>query len=263
MISNKNSRLISLTAWGILGFLLLPSLVVIPLSFGGVSRELVFPPRTFSLGLYREYFAGSAWLGPTWLSMRVAAWTTFISLVLGVPAAYGLARGRFRGQRLVMLFLLSPIMVPSVVVALGLYIYFIQTGISQGELRLILGLTVVSMPFLIVTTTAGLQDIDPNLERAAMICGANSLTILFRVVLPQLKGALFGGALFAFLISFDEVVVAWFVTQPGYVTLPIKMFSSIQWEISPVLAAVSSMLTLLSATICILGVLLRRGKRKA
>ncbi len=259
MRSAKNSRFISLIAWAVLGFLLLPSLIVIPISFGN-SRELVFPPKTISLDLYRAYFAGSDWLGPTWLSLRVATWTTLISLLLGVPAAYGLARGRFRGQRLVMLFLLSPIMVPSVVVALGLYIYFIQTGIAQGELRLILGLTVVSMPFVVVTATAGLQEIDPNLERAATICGAGPLTILLKVVLPMLRPALFGGALFAYLISFDEVVVAWFVSQPGFTTLPVKMFSSIQWEISPVLAAISSMLTLLSTTICILGALLRRGK---
>lgn len=250
------SSVVTAVAWAVLAFLLLPSLVVIPMSFGN-SRELVFPPPSYSLDLYRMYFTGDEWLGPTWLSVRVATWTTLLSVLLGVPAAYGLVRSRFRGQRFIMLFLLSPIMVPAVVVALGLYIYFVRAGIANGELRLVLGLTVVTMPFVIVTATAGLQEIDPNLERAATIMGAGPITVLLRVVLPLLRPALTGGALFAFLMSFDEVTIAWFVSRAGYTTLPIKMFSSIQWEISPVLAAISTMLTFFSAAVCLLVALLR------
>lgn len=248
-------------AVSVLVFLILPSLVVIPISFGDTT-EMVFPPPRWSLDLYRQYFTEPEWLAATWLSLRVSAWTTGISLLLGIPAAYGLVRSEFPGKRLVAMFLLSPIMVPAVVIALGLYIYYVRIGLSHGELRLVLGLTVVTMPFVIVTATAGLQNVDPNLERAATVMGAGPVVVLLRVTLPLLKPAIIGGGLFAFLMSFDEVVVAWFVTRAGYQTLPIKMFSSIQWEISPVLAAISSMLTLASAAICLLVVAARRNEQR-
>jgi len=231
-------------------FLLLPSVIVIPVSFGD-AHEMMFPPKTWSFDLYRQFFNDAEWLAAAWLSLRVALWTTAISLLLGVPAAYGLVRGRFPGQRWLGLFLLSPIMVPAIVAALGLYIYFLKTGISGGELRLVLGLSVVTMPFVIVTSMSGLRHIDPNLEAAATIMGAGPLTVFFRVTLPLLKPSIIGGALFAFLMSFDEVTIAWFISRAGYTTLPIKMFSSIQWEISPVLAAISTMLTLISVVICL------------
>ncbi|MCB1384733.1 MAG: ABC transporter permease [Nitratireductor sp.] len=253
------NRLLKGAAFAVLAFLVLPSLIVVPISFGD-THEMVFPPPSLSLDLYRQYFGDPQWLAATWLSVRVAIWTTLISLLLGIPAAYGLVRGRFPGKRLVAMFLLSPIMVPSVVIALGLYIYFVRIGLSHGELRLVLGLTVVTMPFVIVTATAGLQNVDPNLEKAATVMGAGPFTVLFRVTLPLLKPAIVGGSLFAFLMSFDEVVIAWFITRAGYETLPIKMFSSIQWEISPVLAAVSSLLMLFSVVVCVLVVVTRRNE---
>lgn len=237
-------------AWLGLLFLLLPSLIVIPMSFGDTG-ELVFPPRHWTLHLYKEYFGGREWIDATWLSLRVAVCTTTLSLLLGVPAAYGLVRGGFRSRRWISMLLLSPIMVPAVVLALALYIYFLAIGLQQGMLRLIVALTVISMPFVIVTCMAGLQHVDARLEAAATIMGAGPLTILFRVTLPLLRPSIIGGGLFAFLISFDEVIVAWFVSKTGYMTLPIKMFSSIKWEISPVLAAISTLLTLVSATICL------------
>ncbi len=251
--------LVALMAVLVLAFLILPSLIVVPISFGD-KHEMVFPPPNWSLDLYRQYFTEPEWLDATWLSLRVALWSTAISLLLGIPAAYGLVRGDFPGKRFVAMFLLSPIMVPAVVIALGLYIYFVKTGLSQGEVRLVLGLTVVTMPFVVVTATSGLQNVDPNLERAATVMGAGPLTVLFKVTLPLLKPAIIGGGLFAFLMSFDEVVVAWFVTRAGYQTLPIKMFSSIQWEISPVLAAVSTMLMLVSIVICLAVVAIRRDE---
>lgn len=251
--------MVTVAAILVLFFLILPSLIVVPISFGD-TNEMVFPPPRWSLALYRAYFTEPEWLASTWLSLRVATWTTAISLLFGVPAAYGLVRSEFPGKRLVAMFLLSPIMVPAVVIALGLYIYYVRIGLSQGEVRLVLGLSVVTMPFVVVTASAGLQNVDPNLERAATVMGAGPLTVLLRVTLPLLRPAIIGGGLFAFLMSFDEVVVAWFVTRAGYQTLPIKMFSSIQWEISPVLAAISSMLTLASATICLLVVAARRSE---
>ena len=243
-------RAVSVVAWLILLFLLAPSFVVVPMAFGG-KNELLFPPHGLSLQLFRAYFTEPGWLDATGLSLRVASWTTLISLTLGVGAAVALVRGSFPGRRLLALFLLSPIMVPVIAIALALYIYFTRLGIRQGELRLVLGHVVVTMPFVIVTAAAGLRHVDATLETAATIMGAKYLTVLRRVTLPLLRPSLIAGGLFTFLISFDEVVISWFVARVRTVTLPVKMYSSIQWEISPVLAAISTMLTMLSVAACL------------
>lgn len=183
-------------AWCTLFFLLLPSVIVIPMSFGDTG-ELVFPPHHWTLHLYRQYFTGHEWLAATWLSARIATATALLSLLLGVPAAYGLVRSRFPMRRLITVFLLSPIMVPAVVLALALYIYFLALDMNNGALRLILGLTVVTMPFVIVTTMAGLRHIDANLEAAATVMGASTPTIFLRVTVPLLVPSLITGGLFA------------------------------------------------------------------
>lgn len=262
-IEKKSPRhyALAIVAWTVFLFLLMPSFIVIPMSFGD-SNELMFPPRNWTVNLYVQYFNDREWLAATWLSFRVAIWTTLISLVLGVPAAYGLVRGKFFGQKLAGIFLLSPIMVPTIVSALGIYIYFVDVGINQGELRLVLGLTVATMPFVIITAMSGMRHIDENLERAARIMGAGSLRVLWSVTLPMLRPSLIGGALFAFLMSFDEVVIAWFVHRAGYTTLPVKMFSSIQWEISAVLAAISTLLTVVSIAICLIVVFVNPPEEK-
>ena len=143
-------------------------------------------------------------------------------------------------------------MVPHVAIALALYIYFTAIGLNQGELRLIAAHSIVTLPLVIMTTSAGLRLIVPALERAAMVMGATRLTVLRRVTLPLLVPSIITAALFSFLlISFDEVVISWFVARPDYTTLPVRMFSSIQFEVSPVLAAISTMLTALSVIICV------------
>jgi putative spermidine/putrescine transport system permease protein len=246
----------------ILLFLLLPSLITIAISFGE-SNQIVFPPQGFSLNLFHRFFAEEGWVSSTWLSFRVAVLSTLLALLLGVPAAYALARGSFPGRRLLALFLLSPIMVPHVAIALALYIYFTEIGLSHGELRLILAHSIATLPFVIVTASAGLRHIDPVLERAATVMGASRLTVLRRVTLPLLTPSIVAGGLFAFLISFDEVVISWFVARAGDTTLPIKMFSSIQFEVSPVLAAISTMLTALSVVICVAVAAVQKEARSA
>ena len=238
-------------AWVGYVFLILPSLIVIPLSFGDRS-ELVFPPSSLSLFQYNKYFFESNWMAATWMSFRVALATAALSLLIGVPAAYGLVRGDFPGKKVATLFLLSPVLIPVIVVALGLYLYFSAIGLRGGELPLILGHTLVATPFVIVTAMAGMRHVDVNLESAGIIMGAGRWLVFRRITLPLLRPAILAGALFAFLISFDEVVIAYFITRAGFATLPVKMYGSIQWEISPVIAAVSTLLTVLSLAVCLL-----------
>ena len=222
------------------------------MSFGG-KWESMFPPKTFSFYLYQQYFAESNWMASTFMSFRVAVASTIIALVLGVPAAYGLVRGNYPGKRFVTLFLLSPILVPIIVAALGLYLYFSSLGITGTDLAVILAHAMYTTPFVIVTSMAGMRHIDQSLETAATIMGAGTLQTFWKVTLPLLKPAMFAGGLFAFLMSFDEVVIAYFIASAGNMTLPVKMFSSIRWEVSPVIAAVSALLTALSLLICLLG----------
>lgn len=239
-------------AWLVFIFLMLPSFIVVPMSFGG-KFEMMFPPTEFSTILYQRYFEAGNWMSTTFTSFRVAIGATLLALLLGVPASYGIVRGTFRFKRLVTLFLLSPILVPVIVLALGMYLYFASFNFTGTDASLIMAHGVLTTPFVIVTCMAGLRHIDPNLETAATIMGATPLQSFFKVTLPLLKPAMFAGGLFAFLMSFDEVVVAFFITEASTMTLPVKMFSSIKWEISPILAAISSLLTLLSLVVCLIG----------
>lgn len=248
-------------AVGAMIFLLLPSLIVVPMSFSD-SELIIFPPKEYSFHLYKRYVQEPGWVSATILSFRVALWTTILSICLGVPAAYALVRGQFPGRRMLAMFLLSPIMLPSVVLALAFYIYFVRISLSQGEIRLVLSHCIATLPFIIVTAAAGIQTVDANIERAARIMGASRVYVFRTVTLPLVTPSIVAGALFAFLISFDEIIISIFVARAGDETLPIKMYSSLIFEVSPVLAAISTMLTVMSALICILVTFVQKGEAK-
>lgn len=250
----------NILAWVVYLFLLLPSLIVVPMSFGSGS-EFDFPPSTLSLDLYREYFLDKSWLNSTLISLQVAVASSLLSLVFGGLAAYAVVRNDFRGKQALTMFLLSPMLVPSIVLALALYLYLGIARLTGTTYGLILCHVVVCMPFVIVTMMSGLRQIDANLETAATIMGARPLTVLRRVTIPLLKPTIIAAGLFAFLISFDEVVISFFVSGVRTQTLPVKMYSTIHWEISPVLAAVSSILTACSLGVCVLVAALQEDQK--
>ena len=172
-------------AWLGYFFLAAPSLIIVPMSFSA-SDELVFPPRGLSLHLYELYFFASTWMAATAESLIVALGTVVVSLVLGVAAAYGLSRTDFPGKGLIAMFLLSPAFVPAIVLALGLYLYLGVVRLSGTTLALIISHSLVAIPFVLVTTMAGLRHVDRNLETAATVMGAGRLLVLRRVTLPLL-----------------------------------------------------------------------------
>lgn len=231
-------------------FLLLPSLVIVPVSFGGGS-ELTFPPTTFSLDLFRQFLGDSAWLGAVANSVGVAALATVLSVAVGVPAAYALARSQFPGKRMLTGLSIAPMLVPVVVLGLGMYMQYVVLSLVNTILGVALAHAVLVVPFVMVAVSAGLRTANPSLEAVALLMGASRLRIFWQVVLPQIRASVAVSVLFAFLISFDEVVVAYFITGPQTTTLPVKMYSAIRWEVSPVLAAVSTMLTLVSLVVCL------------
>jgi len=255
-------RISSFFAWLGYFFLVVPSLVVIPISFSTSSEIAVFPHR-LSLHLYREFFHSSNWWPTTVQSFRVATLATVLALIVATPAAYALVRYEVRGKRLIHLVFLSPLFTPVVVIGLGSYLYFAYLGIGGTTLVLVFAHAVMISPFVLIAIMAGLRHIDPTLETAAMLMGASRWMIFGRVVLPQIVPALAAGALLGFLVSFDEVVIAYFVTSPVSQTLPVKMYSAIQWEISPVIAAVSTLLTASSLVISLAISLLQKPAWKA
>ena len=239
-------------------FLLAPSIIVIPVSFGS-QYELKFPPTQYSLDLYRIFFSSEAWTQPLFLSVRVALMTTLIATVIAVPAAYALVRFKFPGQKAIVGLIMSPLVIPSVVFALGIYLYFSYLRLTGTTTGLVLAHTMFVLPYTLVIISAGVQKLDPNLEFGAMLMGAGRLRMMLTVVLPQLYPSIGAGALFAFLISFDEVIISWFLAGPTTTTLSVKMFSAIQWEISPVIAAVSTILTVISLVVCLVNVALQKS----
>ena len=248
--TRKKVSMTAVLAWLVFVFLLLPSFIIIPISFGN-RHEIVFPPQEFHLDLYHLFFTSSTWVEATTQSAKVALVSTVIALILGTLAAYGTERSKMRGTQLLLVVLLSPLLVPAVVTALGLYSYFAAIGLAGTTAALILGHTVFLCPFVIITVAAGVRELDGSIEVAAAVMGAGRLKIFTAVVLPQLGPSLLSAGLFSFLMSFDELVISWFISGSLTTTLPVKMYSSVQTETSPILAAISTMLTVLSLIICI------------
>lgn len=238
-------------------FLLVPIAIVVPMAFGP-ANALSFPPSSYSLDLFRQFLSSSAWTGPLVQSARVACISTVIVLLVGVPAGYGIARYNFPGKTVLAGAMLSSLIIPTIVTALGLYLYFSYLRITGSTTALVLGHVIYTLPYVLVMIVAGVQKLDPNLEFGAQLMGAGRARMFATVVLPQLVPSLIGAALFAFLISFDEVVISWFLSGPTTATLPVKMYSAIRWEISPVIAAVSTMLTALSLIVCLIMILLKK-----
>lgn len=238
-------------------FLILPIFVIIPISFSS-AKFLTFPPPGWSLQWYAKYFTGPKWLSATWLSVRVAGLTTVLATGLGTLAALGLVRGRFRGKGLIYGLVLSPMIIPIIITAIGIYFLFARIHLTGTLAGLVLAHTVLAIPVVVVIVSATLQGVDRNLEFAAMNLGANRLQTFRRVTLAIIRPGVISGAIFAFITSFDEVIVAMFLSSPTTLTLPKQMWDGIQQEIDPTIAAVSTLLICVSVVLLSLVEWLRR-----
>jgi putative spermidine/putrescine transport system permease protein len=235
-----------LWAWCVLTlvFLCAPILVVAVVSFNA-TEFIQFPPRRWSFRWYANYFTARQWLEPTLLSLRVAAVTMVLATVLGTTAAIGLVRGRFPGRRALEYFFVSPMVVPAIVLAIGLYLLFARFRLVGQPFALYLAHTVIAAPLVVVIVSAALRTTDPAIELAARSLGAGYLRTLWHVTLPAILPAVVSGAAFAFLVSFDEVVLAIFLGGPAATTLPKRMWESVRFEIDPTLTAISTLLVLI------------------
>lgn len=245
----------------VLLFLVLPILVIVPLSFSE-SSFLSYPMPGVSLKWYQNLFESDEWMRAAKNSFIVAPAATLIATVLGTLAAVGLNKSEFRGKALVMAVLISPMVVPVVVVGVGVYLFFADIGLSESYLGLILAHAALGAPFVVTTVCATLQGFNHNLVRASLSLGASPLSTFFRITLPVIAPGLVSGALFAFATSFDEVVITLFVAGPGQSTIPRQMFSGIRENISPTIAALATILIVFS-TCLLLALEWLRGRNKA
>lgn len=225
-------------------FLILPTFVVLPLSLSA-GDFLAFPPPGWSLRWYASYFGQAAWLHATLLSFEVAVVTTVVSTVLGTLAAYGVLRGRLRRRALVVSLVVSPIIVPPIVIGVAIYGLLARWDLIGRFLGLVVGHSIGSIAYVMVIVSATLAGFDRSLERAAMSLGAGPLLTFRRVTFPLIRAGVISGAVFAFIHSFDEVVITMFISGVHVQTLPLKMWEDIRNQIDPTIAAVSSMLILL------------------
>ncbi len=242
-------------------FLVAPILAIVPLSFSS-GGFLYYPLPGLSLRWYAEFFGSQFWLPSLWNSLIVGTTATTLATTLGTLAALGLWRARFRGRGLVVAVLISPMVVPIVIVAVGVYFAFAPLGLTNNYAGLILAHTMIASPFVVITVFATLSGFDANLSRAAASLGASPVTAFFRVTLPLILPGVASGALFAFATSFDEVVLALFIAGPEQRTLPRQMFSGINDNISLTITAAATLLIVVSVLL-MLGVemLRRRAER--
>jgi ABC-type spermidine/putrescine transport system permease subunit I len=232
-------------------FLLAPQLIVYVLSFSS-SPYLVFPPPGFSLQWYSRFFTSPEWRSALLISLQLAAIVASVSLAVGGAAAFGLVRGEMRAKRGLFLFVLSPLLVPVIVVALSLYVSMDDLGLLGTFPGLVLGHMVVAVPYAIVILVGAVRGLDRNLEHAASTLGARPGRVLGRITLPLLAPALVSAWIMAFLYSFDELLVTLFLLGRQPQTLPIKMWSDIRIQIDPVISAASSTIVTAIAIIVIL-----------
>jgi len=246
----------------VLLFLLVPIAAIIPLSFSSGSF-LAYPLPGLSLRWYEEVLGGGRWLRALGNSLFIGGVATAISVVLGTLAALGLARLRGAWAGLVKMLLLSPMIVPVILIAVGAYFFLAPLALTSTYAGLILVHTVIAVPFVVVPVLTALELADPNIARAAAACGATPAVTFFRVTLPSIVPAMASGALFAFAASFDDVVIALLIAGPDQRTLPREMFSGLRDSITPALTAVATIMIVVSTVLFLSMQAVARRARKA
>ncbi|MDE3823001.1 ABC transporter permease [Sinorhizobium meliloti] len=239
-------------------FLLLPILFIAALSFGS-SQWLIFPPPSWTLRWYHELFADPRWLASAWTSFQIAIIVTVLSVLLGLATSFGLTRGRFAFREGLKALFLTPMILPVVVLAVALYAFFLKIGLNGTLTGFVISHLVLALPFSILSIGNALEGFDKSIEDAAVLCGASPFEAKVRVTLPAISHGIFSAAIFSFLTSWDEVVVAIFMSSPTLQTLPVKVWATLRQDLTPVVAAASTLLILLTVLLMVLVAVVRKG----
>ncbi len=259
----KSSGRIAIWTVGLLmmGFLALPALFVIPVSFTEAGF-LSWPPKGFSLKWYQALVETPVWINAAVRSFTVAILASSLGMLLGVPAAFMLARSSFSGKGAVFAFLVSPIIIPNIFIAVGLFFFYAKIGLVGTTIGLVLGHTVLAIPYVVITVLAVVKGYDQNLDMAAATLGANRRQTLSRVTLPLIRSGMVAAFMFAFVISFDELTIALFVTGGELTTLPKQMWDDALLRVSPSLAAVATLLLLFMSAFILISEVMKRHAAK-
>lgn len=245
----------------VLLFLISPILAIMPLSFNS-DAYFTYPMPGFSLRWYEDFFGNERWQKALRTSIVLALGTTVLATTLGTLAALGLARANLPARATIMAILISPMIVPVIISAIGMFFFYARWGLAGTMVGLILAHTALATPFVVITVTATLSSFDKTLMRAGESLGASPRTVFFRVVMPLILPGMISGALFAFVTSFDEVIVVLFVAGPEQNTLPRQMFSGIRELISPTITAAASVLIVFSTAMLLTVEMLRRRSER-
>ncbi len=249
-------------------FLIMPILVVIPLSFNAVPfftftpEMLSFDPAGYSLRWYKDFWNNPQWIHSLQNSFIIAIFSTILSTSLGTLAALGLSKPYTPYKAVIMGLLISPMIVPLIISATGMFFFYTSIGLAQTHLGIILAHTALGTPFVVITVTATLVGFDQSLIRAAQNLGASPPTVFFKIIMPLILPGVISGGLFAFITSFDEVVVVLFLADFDQRTIPLQMFSGLREQISPTILAVATILVLISVALLTTVELLRRRSER-
>jgi putative spermidine/putrescine transport system permease protein len=228
----------------VLLFLCLPIAVVVPMSFSSAS-SLAFPPPGLSLRWYESFFGDPRWVRAAGTSALVALASSLAALILGSVAAYGLVRGAFRGRALLEGIFIAPLILPPVITAVALYIFFAQIGLLGTIPGLIVAHTILTVPYVVLLMSVAIRQFDVRIEQVAYSLGASWLRMFRSVLLPNLLPSVLAAWIFAFIISFDEVIVTLFLAG-AYDTIPKRMFNELILQVNPTITAIATLLIALS-----------------
>ncbi|MCM2505796.1 ABC transporter permease [Aureimonas altamirensis] len=246
MSQSALSRVLTYALVGlVLAFLILPIAIIVPMSFSD-ARFLSFPPRAYSLRWYEAFFTNPAWMGAARTSLSVALLATIVATPIGIAAAYAITYSSLRIMRVLRILLMLPLMVPIIIVAIGVFLVYAQIGLLSSVTGLVFANTMLGIPFVVLAVTAGLQSFDHTQEMVARSLGMNRFRAFMTVTLPQIRPSVISGAIFVFISSLDETVVALFISGGEVQTLTRRMFTALRDEIDPTIAAISTLLTVTS-----------------
>lgn len=259
-ITHRARLWLYVVAAAVMVFLVVPTLIVIPMSFSA-SQYLEFPPREWSLRWYENYFGSASWLQATATSLKAGVLTALVATPLGTLAAYGLFVSRLRWAALVFTLLITPMIVPVILVAIAVFYAYVQLKLVNTLMGIVLAHSVLAIPLVLLIVTSALKSYDMSQEMAARSLGASRPRAFLTVTLPQIRFAVVTGSILAFLTSFDEIIVAMFVSGGANSTLTRNMFAALRDQIDPTIAAISTVMILITSTLLALSQLFGKSDR--
>ncbi|CPR21666.1 ABC transporter permease [Brenneria goodwinii] len=229
----------------VLLFLALPIIIIFPLAFSQTTY-LTFPPSGFSLRWMERVLTNPDWLDSLWLSFRISVMSTLLAMVFSLLMALALVRYRFSGKKIIYVLILLPMIVPNIISALALFFFFSDIDVFNSISAIIIGHAIIALPVATIIISSTLQGIDSQLEYSAMSLGAGNFTVFRRITFPLAAPGIISAAIFSFLSSFDELLIALFMAGSNVQTLSVRIWNSVQFELDPTIAAVSVLLVLIT-----------------